>query len=283
MEWINRLNSAINYIEEHICEQIDMEKVGSIAACSSYHFQRMFCYMADTTLSEYIRRRKMSLAASDLIYGEKVIDVAMKYGYDSPTAFNRAFKMIHGIAPSKIVEEDVTIKSFPPICFRISIKGECEMNYRIVKKEAFKIVGISMPLEKEMEKNFEKVPQMWRKAHEEGMIPKLVGMINTDLTAILGVSICNDLEEWKYYIAVASTLENVNGFEEYVVPACTWAIFTGEGVGTSIQDLECRIVRDWLPTSGYEYANAPDVEVYLNDDPQNMKYEVWIPVVKKEM
>ena len=145
MEWISRLNSAINYIEEHIQDELDMEKVGSIAGCTSYHFQRMFAYMSNVPLSEYIRRRRMSLAAVDLLSGEKVIDVAVKYGYESPTAFNRAFKNIHGVAPSKISEEGVSVKSFPPIHFHITIKGECEMNYRIVKKEAFRIVGIIHP------------------------------------------------------------------------------------------------------------------------------------------
>lgn len=123
MEWISRLNSAINYIEEHIQDELDMEKVGSIAGCTSYHFQRMFAYMSNVPLSEYIRRRRMSLAAVDLLSGEKVIDVAVKYGYESPTAFNRAFKNIHGIAPSKISEEGVAVKSFPPIHFHITIKG----------------------------------------------------------------------------------------------------------------------------------------------------------------
>lgn len=250
MEWINRLNSAINYMEEHIKSEIDMEEVGKIAGCSSYHFQRMFTYMADITLSEYIRRRRMSLAAVDLLSGEKVIDVALSYGYDSPTAFNRAFKNIHGIAPSKISEEGVNIKSYPPIHFHISIKGECEMNYRIVKKEAFRIVG-------------------------------LLGIMGKDMPGILGVSMCNNEEEWKYYIAVASTQSVPEGMEECVVPAFTWAVFSGDGAGTSIQDLERCIVTDWLPTSGYEYADGPDVEVYLNAEPTNMKYEVWIPVVKK--
>lgn len=261
--------------------EIDMEEVGKIAGCSSYHFQRMFTYMADVTLSEYIRRRRMSLAAVDLLSGEKVIDVALSYGYDSPTAFNRAFKNIHGIAPSKISEEGVSVKSYPPIHFHISVKGECEMNYRIVKKDAFRIVGVSMPLEKEVEKNFEKVPQMWAKAHMDGSIPKLLGIMDENMPGILGVSMCNNEEEWKYYIAVASSQSTPEGMEECEISDFTWAVFSGDGVGTSIQDLECRIVTDWLPTSGYEYANGPDMEVYLNADPVNMKYEVWIPVVKK--
>ena len=281
MDWINRLNNAINYMEEHMKSEIDMAEVGRIAGCSAYHFQRMFTYMADVTLSEYIRRRKMSLAAVDLLSGAKVIDVAYLYGYDSPTSFNRAFKNIHGIAPSKISEEGVNVKSYPPICFHISVKGECEMNYRIVKKEAFRIVGISMPLEKELEKNFEKVPQMWAKAHADGDIPKLLDMMDENMPGILGVSTCNNETDWKYYIAVASMKDTPDGMDEYIVPAFTWAVFSGEGAGTSIQDLECHIVTDWLPTSGYEYADGPDIEVYLNADPVNMKYEVWIPVVKK--
>ena len=107
MEWIERFNEAISYIEEHLTEEIDYEQLGRIACCSSYHFQRMFTYMAGVPLSEYIRRRKMSLAAVDLQGGNmKIIDVAGKYGYSSPTAFNRAFQTVHGIAPSAVKSED---------------------------------------------------------------------------------------------------------------------------------------------------------------------------------
>ena len=103
MEWIERLNQSINYIEEHLTDEIDYEQLGKITCCSSYHYQRMFTYMAGIPLSEYIRRRKMSLAAVDLRDKDvKIIDVSMKYGYSSPTAFNRAFQTIHGIAPSFI-------------------------------------------------------------------------------------------------------------------------------------------------------------------------------------
>ncbi len=283
MEWIERLNGAINYIEEHLGEEINLNEASKIACCSKYHFQRMFAYMADIPLSEYMRRRRMSLAAVDLQSGDnKVIDVALKYGYDSPTAFNRAFKNIHGIAPSQAKEKGVVLKAFPPISFRITIKGDSEMNYRIEKKEAFRIVGVSSPLEKEIEKNFEIVPTMWANAASSGMIAQLAMMMDSELKGLLGVSSCNEAEDWKYYIAVASTKSLPDGIEEYIIPSATWAIFTGEGTNQSIQDLEKRIVTEWLPTSGYEYGNAPDIEVYLNPDPQNAKYEVWIPVMRKE-
>ena len=283
MEWIERLNGAINYIEEHLGEDIDLNEASKIACCSTYHFQRMFAYMADIPLSEYMRRRRMSLAAVDLQSGDnKVIDVALKYGYDSPTAFNRAFKNIHGIAPSQAKEKGVVLKAFPPISFRITIKGDSEMNYRIEEKEAFRIVGVSSQLEKEIEKNFEIVPTMWANVASSGMIAQLAVMMDSELKGLLGVSSCNEAEDWKYYIAVASTKSLPDGIEEYIIPSATWAIFTGEGTNQSIQGLEKRIVTEWLPTSGYEYGNAPDIEVYLNPDPQNAKYEVWIPVVRKE-
>lgn len=280
MEWIERLNDAISYIEEHLTEEIDMNQLGRIACCSSYHFQRMFTYMAGVPLSEYIRRRKMSLAAVDLQgRGMKIIDVAGKYGYNSPTAFNRAFQSVHGIAPSALKRDGVSVKSFPPVTFKITVKGVEEMNYRIETKEAFRIVGVSVPLEKDIEKNFTVIPAKWQEISMNGTLQRLIQIMNTPPMGVLGVSTCNDTEPWRYYIAV-STSEEPGDLEDYIVPAATWAIFSGEGTNQSIQELERRIVTEWLPTSGYEYGNAPDVEVYLNPDPQNAQYEVWIPVVK---
>ncbi|WP_313134611.1 AraC family transcriptional regulator [Anaerocolumna sp.] len=284
MEWIERLNRAIGYIEEHISEKIDYDQIAKVACCSTYHFQRMFAYMANVSLSEYIRRRRMSLAAADLQCGdEKVVDVALKYGYSSPTAFNRAFQSVHGIAPSLVKEKGVSLRAYPPISFKIIIKGADEMNYRIEKKEAFRIIGIAQPLHHEIEKNFEIVPQMWQKAAMDGTIPKLASMMEGEPMGVLGVSVCNDLEEWKYFIAVASAkgIEN-QGLQEYMISPFTWAVFPGEGqCPQAIQELEQRIITEWLPTSGYEYDNGPDIEVYLNQEPKNSRFEVWIPVRKK--
>lgn len=281
MDWIEQLNNAVAYIEKTLTQQPDYAQLGRIACCSAYHFQRMFSYMAGVPLSEYIRRRKMSLAAVDLQSGEKVIDVAEKYGYHSPTAFNRAFQAVHGIAPSAVKREGVSVKSFPPILFKITVKGAEEMEYRIEAKDAFRIVGVSAPLDKEIENNFMVVPSKWQEVAMNGTLQKLAGMMDTQPMGVLGVSACGDEDAWRYYIAVATTKER-GEFEEFTVPAATWAVFPGTGTQTSVQDLERRIVTEWLPTSGYEYGNAPDVEVYLNADPQNARYEVWIPVVKKQ-
>lgn len=282
MDWIERLNRAMGYIEEHLCDKFEIEEAARIACCSTYHFQRMFAYMAGVPLSEYVRRRRMTLAAVDLQSGgEKVVDVALKYGYESPTAFTRAFKSVHGIAPSEAKESGARLKAFPPVSFRITIKGDSEMNYRIEKKEAFRIVGISCPLEKELEKNFEAVPALWGRAAAEGLIEKLASMMDAEPKGILGVSACGEGQSWRYYISVATDAETDGELEEFIVPKADWDIFEGKGTNLSIQELEKRIVTEWLPGSGYEYGNAPDIEVYLNPDPQNAIYEVWIPVVKK--
>lgn len=282
MEWIERLNASLNYIEEHLTEAIEIDDLAQIACCSSYHYQRMFTYIAGIPLSEYIRRRRMSIAAVELQQSEiKIIDLALKYGYNSPTAFNRAFQSVHGIAPSAVRKAGSVVKTFPPISFRITVKGVEEMNYRIEKKEAFRIVGLSAPMKNNTEENFSVVPQLWGKAAQEGFIPKLASMMNTSIMGILGVSACFDNEQWKYFISVATSLPAEAPLEEYTVPAYTWAIFSGEGAcPQAIQELERRIVTEWLPTSGYEYDNGPDIEVYLEPDPSKARFEVWIPVVR---
>lgn len=283
MEWIERLNKAINYIEEHLTRDVDYAEAAKAACCSTYHFQRMFAYMAGIPLSEYIRRRKMSLAAVDLQSGdEKIIDIALKYGYASPTAFNRAFQSVQGISPSAARKEGAALRTYPPISFKITVKGVEEMNYRVVEKEGFRIIGVSQPLHKELEQNFMTVPKMWQQAAADGTIGRLAAMMNGQPMGLLGVSACNDEEEWRYYIAVASSMPAGQELEEYYVPASTWAVFPGSGTNISLQELEQRVIREWLPTSGYEYADAPDIEVYLNADPANAQYEVWVPVVKKE-
>ena len=154
------------------------------------------------------------------------------------------------------------------------------MNYRIETREPFRIIGVSVPLEKDIEKNFAVIPSKWGEIAANGTLQKLTGLMDTPPMGVLGVSTCNDTEPWRYYIAVSSS-QPAEDLEEYTVPGATWAVFPGSGANQSIQELERRIVTEWLPTSGYEYGNAPDVEVYLNPDPENARFEVWIPVVKR--
>lgn len=284
MEWIERLNHSIAFLEEHLAEEIDYAAAAQIACCSSYHYQRMFTYLAGMPLSEYIRRRRMSLAAVDLRSGEeKIVDIALKYGYASPTAFNRAFQRVHGVSPSAVRRGEASAKAYPPIRFQIIIQGVTEMEYRIEKHEAFRIVGLSEKMSADLEENFKVVPQLWGKFASENMAPRLLGLMDGEPKGLLGVSICCDAADWRYFIAVSSTQPAPQDMDSYQVPAFTWAVFSGEGVcPQAIQELEKRIGTEWLPTSGYEYDNGPDLEVYLTPDPQNAKFEVWIPVIKKD-
>lgn len=281
MEWISGMNAAVNYLEEHILEEPDLTMLGRLAGCSSHHFQRIFTYLGGITLSEYIRRQRMSLAAVDLKNESiKVIDVAQKYGYDSPTAFNRAFQAVHGISPTQARESGVRLKAFPPIVFQMTVKGTQEMNYRIEKRDAIRVLGKKIPLKPTLEENFQITPTFWQKSTVDGTIERLAAMMDTDILGLMGVSTCNAHEDWEYYIAVATTKES-DTFEEFIIPASTWAVFYQEGPLIKVQELEARIVTEWLPTSGYEYANAPEIELYFNSDPDNAGYEIWLPIVRK--
>jgi len=285
MKWLERMNDAIAYIEKNIDNEIEFDEVAKIACCSTFHFQRMFSYIADTPLSEYIRRRRMSKAAFDLQNSDaKVIDLALKYGYDSPTAFNRAFQSIHGVSPSAAREKGITLKAYPPISFKITVKGEAEMNYKIVNKEAFKIIGTKKHFDMTIEESFKQVPLFWQQIAQQGTIFKMMPLLDKEPYGVIGLSTCMNGRDFDYYIAVASDKETPEGFYDYIVPECTWAIFECIGaMPNAIQTLQKQIVTDWLPTSGYEYANAPDIEVYFDGDQfaDDYRCEVWLPVVKK--
>jgi AraC family transcriptional regulator len=218
MEWLQSLNEAVNYIEEHLEDEIDLDKVAQIGCCSTFHFGRMFSYITDMTLSEYIRRRKMTKAAVDLQgRNEKVIDIALKYGYDSPTAFNRAFQSIHGISPSAAKNAGAELKAYPPISFNISIKGEKSMNYRIEKKDSFKIVGVKEHYHG-MEDSYANVPAFWGKVNQSGIIPSLCALMNHEPMGVLGVCSTASNEEFDYYIAVATDKATPKNLEEFLVP-----------------------------------------------------------------
>lgn len=285
MEWLERLNQAMAYLEDHLEEEADLGRMAQIACCSAFHFQRMFSYIAGVPLSEYIRRRKMTRAAFDLQSSDqRVVDIAVKYGYDSPTSFNRAFQNVHGIAPSEARRPGMVLKAYPPISFKISIKGETEMNYRIEQKAAFRIVGVKEHYQMSIEENFAQIPMFWQKTGQTGAIGQVCSLMNQEPFGVMGVSTCMNGKDFDYYIAVASNCEVPEGMVEYTVPASTWAIFTCIGpMPTAIQALQSRIVSEWLPSSGYEYANAPDIELYFEGDQQAEDYrcEVWLPVEKR--
>lgn len=280
LDWMERLNHAIEYVEQHLTEDPDYEKMAEIAGCPAYYFQQMFLYMTDITLHEYIRRRKMSLAAVELKGGnERVMDIALKYGYESPTAFTRAFKEFHGIVPSALKTKNTFLQAYPPLRFHVSIQGGHPLRFRVEEKSGFRLIGVSCPLEKELSKNFQVIPGVWDRALADGTLQKLRYLMDGEPSGLLGVSV-HHTEDWRYFIAVRSN-KNDADFEEYDIPACKWAVFPGQGTNRSLQELERRVITEWLPGSGYAYANTPDIEVYIKADPQDAVYEYWLPIQHK--
>ena len=285
MDWIERMNMAIDYIEAHITDKLNTEDIAKVAGCSTYHFQRMFACMTGISLSEYIRRRRMSLAVADLKSdGAKIVDVALKYDYNSPTAFNRAFQSVHGIAPSLVKLDGVSVKSYPPLSFQMVVKGVESLEFRVEKKEAFRVVGISVELYGEMEQMTEPIEQIWQIAESNGTISKLKNLMEGELNNILTVMIPDEnIEGWRYVIAVATTKEIDDTLEEYIIEPYMWAIFSDEGKNLEeIEGLGYRVISEWLPTSGYEYDNGPDISVFIKDDAEGAEIEFWMPVRKSE-
>lgn len=288
MDWLGQLNDALCYIEEHLAGEIDLNQVARLACCSGFHFQRMFSYMANVPLAEYIRRRRMTQAAFDLQNSDaKVIDLALRYGYESPTAFNRAFQSVHGISPSEARKSGVLLKAYQPISFKITIRGEAEMNYRIETLEPFRIVGAKLEAtwSFENQEGFKEVPEFWAKQIGEGTIPRLCRIMDGQTSGILGVSVGDWQHSGKfdYYIAVSSRQPVPEGMAEYTVPACTWAMFECRGaMPAAIQALQQRVMTEWLPNSGYQYASAPDIELYPDGDQTSEDYVcwIWVPVRK---
>lgn len=286
MEWLDRLNQAVTYIEQNLDHEIDFDHLARIACCSTFHFQRMFSYIANVPLSEYIRRRRMTAAALELQNSDiKILDLSLKYGYESPTSFNRAFQNVHGVSPSVARAEGITLKAYPRMSFQITIKGEVEMNYRIEKKDAFRIVGVMEHLDMNAEQSMERVPQFWAETFQNGMFEKVCRLSNQEPCGVLGVSTCMNSNNFDYYIACATDQDAPANTVEYQVPAATWAIFECIGpMPGAIQDMQKRVISEWLPASGYEYADAPDIEVYPEGDTGSPDYktEIWLPIIKKD-
>lgn len=283
MEWLDHFNSSIAYVEENLAGAIDLDKAAQLAHCSSYHYQRMFSYIANVTLGEYIRRRRMSLAGVDLQRGDKVIDVAAKYGYDSPTSFNRVFKSVHGITPKEAKQAGAKLTSYPMLTFKLTVKGVQAMEYQLIDKEAFYVTGLSLKLEQDMDVAQTRIPQFWNEVSASGELQKLIPMMDQNNPGVMGVSMMTSevQDNWEYVIGVVSD-ETAEGFVHYEMPAAKWAVFSGSGpMPGAIQELQQQVFTEWLPTSGFEYAELSDIELYLDANPENAQFQVWLPVRPK--
>ncbi|MCW5848253.1 MAG: AraC family transcriptional regulator [Anaerolineae bacterium] len=289
MSSLENMNLALAYIEKNLTEEIDFRQVENLALCSEYHFRRVFSFLAGITLSEYIRRRRLTLAALELLDGRaRVIDVAIKHGYNSPDSFARAFYGLHGVMPSEARRASRPLKAYPRMSFQMTVKGVDEMNFRIVKKEGFNIVGL-----------MRRVPLIY-----EGVNPHITGLLDElNESLISTLKALSDVEprgmisastnftegrreggELDHYIGVATTQECPAGLARLEVPAATWAVF--ESVGPfpgTVQNTWGRIFSEWFPSSGYEAVAGPEILWNESKDTHSPTYrsEIWIPVANR--
>ena len=303
MDWITGMQKAIDYIEANLTEEIDYEKVAAESFSSSYHFQRVFSILCGYTLGEYIRLRRLSLAGAELANGkEKVIDIALKYGYDSPDSFAKAFQKFHGITPSQARADGSKLKSFSRLSIKISLEGGSIMNYRIETKPQFTLLGYK--------KRFEGTPYDELRHKQEGDFFittrahqwMLKGMANDKLS---DYCVITNMDDDGYDFYIASTTDNwerdnlynskVTGidfmdkfqFEEIIIPERTYAIFETEKQRMPIPeyfDLRKQIAAEWLSNNEYQMINAPEIAVYhwgIVGDYTERTIEIWIPIEKK--
>jgi AraC family transcriptional regulator len=296
MDWLEKMNTALQYIEDKLTEEINYAEVAKRACCSVYNFQRMFSFITDVPLAEYVRRRRLTLAAFELQNSNiRVIDIAIKYGYESAEAFTRAFQNIHGVTPTSARSMGVSLKAYPRLSFHISIKGDVEMNYRIEQKEAFTVFGVEGIFSTENGENLKAIPKFWYNAFEDGTLKKIEEATGEDWSNRVGLCCVNSVCDYRetndsnfpYMLCAFKTSNsNTEGFTLVDVPASTWAIFTTEehtqeDTSNAIQKLTKRVYTEWLPTAGYEKIDGYEFEMYYNKENGKCYCETWIRVIKK--
>lgn len=290
MDLLKKMNVALKYIEENITNDIDFKEVARLAVCSEYHFTRMFSFLAGVTLSEYIRRRRLTLAAFELNNSNlRIIDIAVKYGYSSPDSFTRAFQSLHGVTPTEARNNGQSLKAFPPMTFQLTIKGGNEMNYRIEEKEAFRIVGMMKRVPIVFSGVNPDIAAMWQSLNPHS-ISRLKELSNVEPMGLISASTNFSEErmegkgELDHYIGVATTKQSPEDLSQLEVAASTWAVFEAMGpFPETLQDVWGRIYSEWFPSSNYEQAEGPEILWNENKDVTlpNFKSEIWIPVLKK--
>ena len=291
MDWITGISKAIDYIEEHITEPTDYARAAKEACSSPFNFQRVFALLCGYTLGDYVRMRRLTLAGEELLSTDaKVIDVALKYGYDSPESFSRAFTRFHGVSPSA-VRKGAAIRSFSRICVKLILTGGSIMEYRIEKKQAAKIICRRREFTKSGDDYTNReIPEFWNECGRDGSIQKLCGYIkdSAQFKGLLGVCFSTEMTDSGFPYGIGAEYDGESDpqdFEIVEIPAYTYAVFTVRGrMPDAFRETYRKICTEFFPQSGYEYGNGVEIEVYPSADVQNPDYtcEIWIAVKPKK-
>ncbi len=291
MDWITGISKAIDYIEEHITEPTDYARAAKEACSSPFNFQRVFALLCGYTLGDYVRMRRLTLAGEELLSTDaKVIDVALKYGYDSPESFSRAFTRFHGVSPSA-VRKGAAIRSFSRICVKLILTGGSIMEYRIEKKQATKIICRRREFTKPGDDYTNReIPEFWNECGRDGSIQKLCGYINesAQFKGLLGVCFSTEMTDSGFPYGIGAEYDGESDpqdFEIVEIPAYTYAVFTVRGrMPDAFRETYRKICTEFFPQSGYEYGNGVEIEAYPSADVQNPDYtcEIWIAVKPKK-
>lgn len=270
--WTEGLQNSIQYIEDNLTEELDISDIAAKAYVSPFYFQKIFNVLCGFTVGEYIRNRRLTLAAEELSKSDvKVIDVAVKYGYDSPDSFTRAFTKFHGISPSAAKEKGANIKSFAPVRIKLTLEGGTIMEYRIVEKAAFTIVGKQKKFN--IETSYTEIPKFWQEHYQSGGGEIIKGMF--------GACVDNNGKEFDYYISDMYFPWNdiPEGCCAKTFEAGIWGVFPYRGkCPEALQTVNTKIWSEWLPNcKEYELSGNYNLEVYIEQE----YGEIWIPLKKK--
>lgn len=284
MEWAKSILEAVEFMENNLTEDICAEDVAKHVNISPFYFQRGFALLCGYTITEYIRNRRLALAAGELASGNaKVIDTAIKYGYDSPDAFTKAFTRFHGATPTMVQKNHVTIKTFAPLKIKLSLEGGYLMDYRLAKKESFTVMGAAKTFSYDGAKAV--IPKFWEEHYAKGNGKYVCGMFGINIDESMGQ------EQFEYLIAdLYNPVQDIpEGFVARTIPAFTWAVFPCKGkVSETLQDTNTKIFSEWLPAlKEYEFAAGYCIEMYddagkypKGTEDENYYCEIWIPVKK---
>jgi len=286
MAWVESLQKAIDYIEGHLFEELSIEDISKEANSSAFHFQRTFSILTEINVAEYIRRRRLTLAANELTTTDsKIIDIAFKYGYDTPEAFAKAFRRQHGVTPSEARKFIGKLKSYNRLVIQVSLKGAEPVQFNIVEKGSFQVIGVKREFSCANNEQQQFIPKLWDEVNANGTSDRLYDLNNGQIKGVLGV--CTMSEEQKsknlldYWVATEYEGETPEGFEKKEIPASKWAVFGVTGpMPHAMHKAWKQIFSEWFPSSGYEHAGIPEFELYPGGDPFSENYytEIWIPV-----